>query len=338
MIRKIVIVLVAFISIYNINAGMIDDMVNDLIVSSAPPKSTVSFYENVPFLDLSLDSPLDNEINGIKLRINIEVNKEYSFIFSDDNSKIYTMIDEKNEGFCQSCKSNDIYYSFKTKKGKDFISWENTLFKNDKNIGKTKIITKHNDLNLLTDTEKKSLIFNPFAYLILSSIFYIPDKDIKINDEWDFSLSKDPGVWISDVGAAFKGAKIVRNISIDQKSKLLGFANYENKRCAVIEINGNYEFCQLTKKFSISGSDPSEGNNLYGSVYKILLLLDYNNKSLISIKFYNKFKGIFYPVEYLGDIAETYKIMKEKLANSQLGDKVANLYMNSEMQIFLKSK
>ena len=93
----------------------------------------------------------------------------------------------------------------------------------------------------------------------------------------------------------------------------------------------------MAKDYSIS-SGTNDSNSLNISNYKALVLLDYLNKSVVSIKFYCKQKGVFENKEYLGNLNETYKLMREKLNESELGDNVYGMYMNSEAQLFLISK
>ena len=146
--------------------------------------------------------------------------------------------------------------------------------------------------------------------------YYIPDKEIKIGDEWEFNF-------IDITQPSFNNENITPKyyeIQINSKYKLLGYTNYNNTRCALIESIISCE--KLDIYYSKQSSTKKKGGAvLYNITINNLLYLDYENEKVIFVKSFIKqiAKGNYF--ENWGNTPQEVKInIKKNYVNKINGD------------------
>jgi len=233
------------------------------------------FNEKEPYEYPVISEPDEAELNGLPLKIKIKnfITEPARFSISYrrpelnmHNNKVYAQKNDISEyeklWISQVINNQDDYIINRESKWK-----YNSIFF-DKN---------NKPLYIERDPNER---FKSDLLLPEISKFYIPDRILKINDQWELEF-KDikPEVVNRD------NDKKYYEIFLSGKFKLLGYVNHKNIRCAVIESVFTVNAFDMYIKSSIRSRKPGGGIIINSQIHN-LVYVDYKNDKVIFSKTY----------------------------------------------------
>ncbi len=280
-------------------------------------KLELNFIENEPYDYPKIELPDEKEKEGIKLKITLP---EYFFTNLCCDSKEYKNIvylKAKKKYKIKEIKLDDRGdYFIITEWYKEYINeLDSYIIKSNKSKESEAIFCDKNNkpIKIIRNLENGTKT----DYTLLdNSKYYIPDKEIKIGDEWEFDFF--------DISEPLRNNKKENpkyyEIKINSKFKLLGYINYNNTRCALIESIINCE--KMDIYYSKQSSTKKKGGAvLYNITMNNLLYLDYENEKVIFVKSFIKqvARGNYF--ENWGNTLQEVKVnIKKSYVNKINGD------------------